>query len=261
MAKPQTIVRDGSGTRSVSYTLPPGVFQYIESILVEVDNGSGSAVNPELSVATTNGQVMADKRQGRAIPAGDTGRATWALRLDDEGGEGVTSVVSGDPELWTFPTTGPAVAVGRFTLAARMTRDAAAAAATVASGALVVMTTQIQHNIVDYQHGITASAAAVPSRLTIVSDGLYLVHTTARWADVGAADFGFSIGFATTAGPGNNPQVITRRVPNQVLCQEAVSIQNLSAGATITQAAGQNSGVAIAQPLSTLTAYRLGPKP
>lgn len=84
MAKPQTIVRDGSGTRSVTYQLPPGLFQYIESVLVSLSNGAAVAVRPTLKVETVNGRVMATKRQGESVPAGDTGTATWALRLTDE---------------------------------------------------------------------------------------------------------------------------------------------------------------------------------
>jgi hypothetical protein len=91
MAKPQTIIRDGSGTRTATYQLPPGLFQYIESILVELDNGAAVAVRPTLKVETVNGRVMATKRQGESVPAGDTGTATWALRLTDEvaAGDGI----------------------------------------------------------------------------------------------------------------------------------------------------------------------------
>jgi hypothetical protein len=89
MPNPQTIIRDGSGTRTATYQLPPGLFQYIESILVELDNGAAVAVRPTLKVETVNGRVMATKRQGESVPAGDTGTATWALRLTDEGGAGI----------------------------------------------------------------------------------------------------------------------------------------------------------------------------
>src|SRR6266536_4541159 len=88
MSDPQTIVRDGSGAQTASYQLPPGLFQYIESVLVQVDNTAGGDARPTLQVQTVNGVVMAAKRQGESIPAGDTGTATWALRLTDEGGGG-----------------------------------------------------------------------------------------------------------------------------------------------------------------------------
>lgn len=103
MAKPQTIVRDGSGMRTATYQLPPGLSQYIESVLVEVDNGAAVDVRPSLQVQTVNGQVMAVKRQGEAIPAGDTGTATWALRLDDSAVASVTSGV-----IYDYTVTGAA---------------------------------------------------------------------------------------------------------------------------------------------------------
>jgi hypothetical protein len=84
MASPQTIVRDGSGTQSVSYSLPPGVWQYVEAVFVQIDNSFGGDIRPTLAIETVNGVVMAKKRQAETIPAGDTGTATWALRLDDE---------------------------------------------------------------------------------------------------------------------------------------------------------------------------------
>lgn len=84
MASRQTFVKGGDGSSTLEYALAPGVFQYIQSILVVVDNTAGPDVNPILTVQTVNGTPIADKTQGTAIPAGDTGRATWALRLTDE---------------------------------------------------------------------------------------------------------------------------------------------------------------------------------
>lgn len=84
MPSPQTVVR-GNDASTASYALAPGVFQYIESVLVEVDGTAGPDATPTLFVKTQDGQVIATKRQGEAIPAGDTGTATWALRLTDSG--------------------------------------------------------------------------------------------------------------------------------------------------------------------------------
>lgn len=82
----QTRVLDGSGTDTVSYSLPPGLFQYVESIRAVIDNtGGGVAVKPELEVATANGVVIATTKQSESIPAGDTGGATFALRLTSGG--------------------------------------------------------------------------------------------------------------------------------------------------------------------------------
>lgn len=76
----QTRVIGGNGTQSLSTALAPGLFQYVESVLVQVTNGGGDA-QPELTIATANGTVIATQRQDDVIPAGDTGAATFALRI------------------------------------------------------------------------------------------------------------------------------------------------------------------------------------
>lgn len=89
---PRTIVLPGDGSQAASYKLAPGIFQYVESVLVEVDASAAGDVRPTLRIAEPSGVVIATKRQGETIPAGDTGSATWALRLDDErpaGGSGL----------------------------------------------------------------------------------------------------------------------------------------------------------------------------
>lgn len=76
------------GATSVSFTIPPGVNLDVESVYATIDNSGGGDVKPVLSVADQSGVVIAAKRQGETIPAGDTGSATWALRLADEQGSG-----------------------------------------------------------------------------------------------------------------------------------------------------------------------------
>jgi len=80
----QTRVIGGEGGSTMSYRLPAGLFQYVESVYVELDTSGASDARPELAIATDNGVVMARKRQGEDVLGGDTGSATWALRLDDE---------------------------------------------------------------------------------------------------------------------------------------------------------------------------------
>jgi hypothetical protein len=261
VADRQTRVLGGNLTRTQSFELAPGILQYVQSVLIEVDTTASPDTTPLLTVKTQDGVPVADKAQGRAMTGGATGRATWALRLDDEVEPGVTSVVSADPELWTFPTTGPAVSIGRFTIGAQITRDAAAPALNVATGALVVTTTSVKHNIVDYQHGVTANVAATPSRLTIVSAGLYLIETVSGWANFGAADFGMCVGPELGVSGLVNPGTVSRRVLGQVLVHQAVNVQRCNAGQIITHAVGQNSGAPIAMGSGTLSAYRLGPLP
>jgi hypothetical protein len=83
-SEPRTIVLAGNGSNVASYKLAPGVLQYVQSVLVEVDATGAGSVRPTLRVQEQSGVVIATKRQGQAIPAGDTGTATWALRLTDE---------------------------------------------------------------------------------------------------------------------------------------------------------------------------------
>lgn len=85
MAEPQTKVIGGDGTSTATYELAPGVFQYIESVLVEVDTSGSGDVQPTLTVQTTDGVPIADKQQDTPIDGGGSGRATWALRLSGNG--------------------------------------------------------------------------------------------------------------------------------------------------------------------------------
>jgi hypothetical protein len=81
---PRTVVVAGGGTNTASFTIPPGVEFTPESVVASVDDSAGGDTIAELSVADQSGVVIAAKRQSTPIPGGDTGLATWALRLDDE---------------------------------------------------------------------------------------------------------------------------------------------------------------------------------
>lgn len=169
MAKPQTIIRAGSDSSTVSYVLPPGVYQYIESVLVQVDNGAIVDVKPELSIATVNGVVMATKEQGRGIPHGDVGAATWALRLDDETEE---------------------AAVGLPYVFGSFTNINAPVINPVVSG----VATQLPFNGVFTNHdpdvfGVTGSIGGVPATLQIKVAGVYLTFLSAEWTTGGFAAF------------------------------------------------------------------------
>lgn len=76
----------GTGSAALSYQLAPGLAQYVESVLVEVDTSGAGDTTATLSVATPDGIVMARKVQGQTIDGGGSGSATFALRLDDDGG-------------------------------------------------------------------------------------------------------------------------------------------------------------------------------
>ncbi len=84
MSDVRTFLLDGVNADTVSYTLAPGLAQFIQAVYIEVDNSAGGDTNPVLSISEQSGVVIAKKRQGESIPAGDSGTATWALRLTDE---------------------------------------------------------------------------------------------------------------------------------------------------------------------------------
>lgn len=83
--EPRTIIVPVDSQQTASYKLPPGLLQYVQSVLINVDNTAGPSSRPTLRISEQSGVVIAAKRQGEAIPAGETGTATWALRLTDEG--------------------------------------------------------------------------------------------------------------------------------------------------------------------------------
>jgi len=83
--EPRTIQVGISGTSAVeSYTLAPGLAQFVESVYVEIDNTAGGDAQPLVTLSDQSGVVIAKKRQGGTIAGGDTGSSTWALRLADE---------------------------------------------------------------------------------------------------------------------------------------------------------------------------------
>lgn len=70
-----------------TFVLPQTVSFDLEAVYVEIDaSGAGGPVTAELILAEQNGVVIAKKRQSETVDAGGVGTATWALRLDDEGG-------------------------------------------------------------------------------------------------------------------------------------------------------------------------------
>lgn len=80
---PRTIVIAGNGTSVLDYNLPPGVYQYVQAVLANIDNTAGAAIRPTLRVKEQTGTVIATTRPAESIPAGGSGSTTWALRLSD----------------------------------------------------------------------------------------------------------------------------------------------------------------------------------
>lgn len=76
----------GTGTNSVTFRMPGNVPLAVESVVATVDNAAGGATKAKLTVKDSAGVVIATSTQADRIPAGDTGTATFALRLADRGG-------------------------------------------------------------------------------------------------------------------------------------------------------------------------------
>ncbi len=72
--------------RSVSFTLPEHLGVQVESVHVEIDNTAGPDVTPTLQVQDASAATVARAEQDAAIPGGDTGSATFALRAGDSRG-------------------------------------------------------------------------------------------------------------------------------------------------------------------------------
>jgi hypothetical protein len=71
----------GAGATVATFTLPASPLYRVESVVAHVDNTAGGDTTATLTYADTNGEVIAKRPQGDVIPAGDTGTATFALRL------------------------------------------------------------------------------------------------------------------------------------------------------------------------------------
>lgn len=104
-AGPRTITVPGDGTNTLSVTLPPGVTLDVQAVLANIDAAGAGDTLAELTIAEQAGVVIATKRQGEPIPAGDTGTATWALRLDDEAAA-VSSGTQSVTVLWQVNNAG-----------------------------------------------------------------------------------------------------------------------------------------------------------
>ncbi len=102
MAEPRTIRIAGNNTSVNSYSLPPGLAQFIESVKVEVTNAAGVAVNPVLTISEQTGVVIAKQKQGSSIPAAGSGTASWFLRQGGSDSIGGGSGIQFD----TDPQTG-----------------------------------------------------------------------------------------------------------------------------------------------------------
>lgn len=82
----------GNPGPSATFQIPADVVPFVDSIYAEIDNTAGSDTTPTLEIRGPNGDTVAAVPQDDVVPGGDTGRATWALRLPGKrGGSAGTS--------------------------------------------------------------------------------------------------------------------------------------------------------------------------
>lgn len=85
----------GTGTNSVTFALPGTPKYLVQSVSVQVNNSAGGDSTGTLTMADTDGTVIAKRRQGEAVTAGATTTATWALRLSGSGATAATATSVG----------------------------------------------------------------------------------------------------------------------------------------------------------------------
>ena len=100
-------VVNGDGSNSLTFTMPANVVLDVQSVVATVDNTAGGDSRATIVIRDASGQVIAAKRQGDPIPAGDTGTATWALRLTDEAAAAAAGVTEIDSSGGTIDVTNP----------------------------------------------------------------------------------------------------------------------------------------------------------
>lgn len=112
---PFTQVEQGIAESTLTYQLPLAGRFDIDSAVATIDNTGGGDIQPMLYLTNASGEVIAKKRQSSTIPAGDTGTATWALRLADDGGGAASPI--GPGKTGFYLNAGHSVAPGGDTLA------------------------------------------------------------------------------------------------------------------------------------------------
>jgi hypothetical protein len=70
---------------SATFPIPATIVPFVDSVFAEIDNGAGADATPTLEIRGPNGDTVAAVPQDDVVPGGDTGRATWALRLPGKG--------------------------------------------------------------------------------------------------------------------------------------------------------------------------------
>jgi hypothetical protein len=218
VADRQTRVLGGNLTRTQSFELAPGILQYVQSVLIEVDTTASPATTPLLTIKTQDGVPIADKEQGRTLDGGGSGRATWALRLDDE----------------TEPAADPFLPV--LSVYARMT------------GGQVTLNntnTSIAFTSVKYDNGGWINLGVDATLFTVPTTGYYTVWAQYEWNIAAAAGQRREAAIVLAGDPFLTGFVARENVPtiNAIPTSQNVSLsRRLVAGSTLKASVAQGSG-------------------
>jgi hypothetical protein len=124
-----------------------------------------------------------------------------------------------------------------------ISRDGAAGAMSITSGPLNATTTLIQHNNIGEEAGVDCDIVSTPSRIVIVTPGLYVVSSSLVDLDSGSDDYGLALGHAFNARSAVwVPAEVVRRVIGGGAVPHTMSFLLFDEGDYITQVVGQNSG-------------------
>jgi hypothetical protein len=218
VASRQTRVIGGNGSSVQSFELAPGILQYVQSVLVEVDMSASPPTTPVLTVQTQDGVPVTDVPQGRSLPAGGAGRASWALGLDAE----------------QEPATDPFLPVEA--VYARMTGGQS-----VNNNALGI----INFTSVKYDHGGWINLIIDPTLFTVPVTGYYTVQAQYEWNIAAGAGQRRVASINLIGDPFNSGFVAREEVPtiNAVpTSQNVVLSRRLVAGSQLQAVVLQGSG-------------------
>jgi hypothetical protein len=171
--RPLTQLVAGNGQSSVSYQLPAGLFQYIQSVVATVDTSASGDVSPLLTIRDDADLVVADKQQGDTLDAGGSGRATWALRLTDEGAKTTGGIrFNKKPQTGTYLVVSTSGDVPLTTDG--MQFDTGTEGFSVVAGGLMNLESDDTLQLTSDSNDVTVTAA---DRFTVDADGQVIIRS------------------------------------------------------------------------------------
>lgn len=221
---PHTAIIPGQGASSVTYTLPQGLYQYVQSVVATIDTTASVAVTALLTVRDDAGEVVADKEQGQTLDAGGAGRrATWALRLTDETTAGGAATTGEE----FFAATGDVVTAGG-TKNLTWTKSS--------GSTLLDLTTPTQPSVVaSGVYAFSVTVAVVPSTAAPTNGKTHIAQLTFN-------DFSIPAGMAAqtmwdTTSPSDNSIFVS-------------AVRSLTAGTTLQVIGGNGDVIAVGNQLA-----------